>query len=383
MSSKNWPIARSLGRPEGCPDGTAFLIRDTGKINRLLGKTEKLSHIQAGISVPDAIHWFCEGCVSSWCLLSKQQQFAHIRELRSLLSDPLTADQAEALRRIGQGEQSMEEVIDWLRHAPMSREEHRRFMIKRVLSQLGPIGGNPRQGFMLDFQSRGRFQHTFCGQHQIPGGRCPNCNKPFLRLLSLDTKDPRLNLGKVSFPYLHLVYCWTCAIADDFLAYHMEDGGGIKLLYYGRGGTSAERPYPDYPEYFPGHRVELKALSRHQQDMIRVFNTASSLAPVGDEDNLIDPMHQVGGEPYVIESLPDMLCQVCGDAMPLLAAICDNAADSSAMPGYSDFTSFTHDPEIQVIFHYCRKCAVAGGYHIRAWDSMPAAEPKRPPSRVS
>lgn len=322
------------------------------------------------MSVQEALHWFCEGCLSSWSLLGKQQQYAHITELRRLLTEPLTADEAEALRHIGDGQQSMEEVIDWLRHAPLSRAEHRKLFVRRILAGLGPVPGYPTQGYLFDFRGRDSFLHQFCGEHSIPGADCPNCRKPLLRLLSLDTRDSRLMLGRQPFPFLHLFYCWTCEIAFDFFVYRIGKSGEIEKLYFGRGPGRGDWPYPDYPVAFPPRKVHLKPLSRRHQDMLRVFNAAAMLAPVGDEDELIDPRHQVGGEPHSILPFSRMLCQICSQPMPLLATICDNAGGPCAHAGYADHLSFTHNAEIQVMFHFCRPCGVVGAYHTQGWEDM-------------
>jgi hypothetical protein len=341
-----------------------------------VNRFSKLDRISRGISVSEALEFLCDGCSSGWSLLSKQQQYAHIRELRTLLSDPLSAEQAEALRAIAGGAQTMEEVLDWLRHQPMRRSAHRRMLVRRVLSELGPPPGLPAQGFSLDFRGGDRYQHTFCGPHDIAGAGCPNCRKPLLRLLSLDTSDPRLRLGRPGFASLHLLYCWTCAIPSDQLVYRLRPGSAVELLYFGRGRGLADLPYAGYPEYFSGRPVTLRPLSRRRQDLLRVFNAASILAPTPGEERLLEPRHQVGGEPYLIEPLKDVLCQVCSRHMPMLASICDNAAGPAASPGYADTDSFTHNAEIQVIFHYCRRCRVVAAYHLEGWDGFSPVLPE-------
>lgn len=51
----------------------------------------------------------------------------------------------------------------------------------------------------------------FCGQHLINQSVCPNCDKPLLRLLSLNVSN--------LFPHfatdtLHFLFCWTCELAQ-------------------------------------------------------------------------------------------------------------------------------------------------------------------------
>ena len=54
--------------------------------------------------------------------------------------------------------------------------------------------------------------HVFCGPNNIPGAWCPNCDKPLLNILDLDTSDPRLELGTALPSSLPLLCCWTCNV---------------------------------------------------------------------------------------------------------------------------------------------------------------------------
>lgn len=95
------------------------------------------------------------------------------------------------------------------------------------------------QGYFLEIvkpQDDGH-RHAFCGPHLIPGAHCPNCDKPLLRFLSLDTCDPRLGLQHCPFPALPLVYCWTCNIAQEPFLYQVNADGGVQLLQYGDDGV--------------------------------------------------------------------------------------------------------------------------------------------------
>ena len=53
----------------------------------------------------------------------------------------------------------------------------------------------PRSGFVVRFDGDAAHRHEACGAHEIDGAVCPNCAKPMLRMLSLDTADERLQLA--------------------------------------------------------------------------------------------------------------------------------------------------------------------------------------------
>lgn len=213
------------------------------------------------------------------------------------------------------------------------------------------------QGYFVEFihpQDEG-FGHVFCGPHEIPGAWCPNCDKLLLRFLSLDTRDPRLGLQDKPFPFLHLLNCWTCNIAHDPLFYRVNPDGGVSLIKYGMAGVEEDFPYEYYPRHFPGTPIQLVPLTEDEQLTICQINEGI-LEPFDTPFNtsLSCPTHQVGGEPWLVQSDWDcwkMDCPECGEEMPCLASI----GDSNLLP-----RGFTENSYVQFVFSYCPECDVVG-----------------------
>jgi len=213
------------------------------------------------------------------------------------------------------------------------------------------------QGYFVEFihpQDEG-FQHVFCGPHEISDAWCPNCDKPLLRFLSLDTRDPRLRLQDKSFPLLHLLNCWTCKVAQRPFFYRINPDGGVNLLEYGSGFEGPDFPYEDYPQHFPGAPIQLIPLTDEEQQTIYGLNEGI-LEPFDTPFNtrLSCPAHQVGGEPFLIQSDWDcwkLNCPVCRQEMPFLASV----GDSNLLP-----RGFTDNAYVQFGFSYCPTCDVVG-----------------------
>ncbi len=93
--------------------------------------------------------------------------------------------------------------------------------------------GNPEWGYKLNFAPNpSEVSHEFCGPNDIIGALCPNCNKPLLRLLSLDAKDRVLNLDVTRSRVVHLLYCWTCIPFGEF-SYQIKSDGRVQILVGG------------------------------------------------------------------------------------------------------------------------------------------------------
>ena len=78
--------------------------------------------------------------------------------------------------------------------------------------------------------NQARYRHVFCGEHRAPGATWPNCQKPMLRMLSLDCEDQRLGLVELGIPVLDLVFCWTCNLGEVRTAYRLDPSGGTSLI---------------------------------------------------------------------------------------------------------------------------------------------------------
>jgi hypothetical protein len=248
-----------------------------------------------------------------------------------------------------------------------------------------------------DLSASTKFEHWFCGAHDIPGAWCPNCNKPLLRFLDLDALDPRLELPNDGPRHVHLLYCWTCNVTaigtyeydgprrvptDWFVAladgrpetlhrlgdpsesgsapfmYQILASGGVRLLQYARGGVQSAFPYADYPSFFPQAKASLVALDIDAEAAFYAENRQEERGRRFFERHLElhVPRHQVGGEPYLVQKDFNltMRCPLCGKLMPRLAAIGDDCLDERG---------FTGQLFVQVIYHYCPSCAVVGCFN--------------------
>jgi hypothetical protein len=222
--------------------------------------------------------------------------------------------------------------------------------------------GNPEWGYRLNFApSPTAILHDFCGENRIEGAFCPHCQKPLLRLLSLNTKDEVLNIDPAKIPAVHLLYCWTCGIPFDEFCYRMNDDGSVSLLkvllrYPSEFGP--EGPYDGYTGVFGIHQVSLDPVSSEDQQRYK----ASWMADDVDScDWDCEVFHQVGGYPYLYN--PERrCCPGCGMDMPFFASICDNATGNDAFAA-SGNDSFCDNGGVVMIFYFCRLCSVVSAYH--------------------
>jgi hypothetical protein len=221
--------------------------------------------------------------------------------------------------------------------------------------------GNPEWGYKLNFSpTSSEVFHDFCGQHEIDGAVCPNCDKPLLRLLSLYSKDPVLNLDHNRHPSVHLLYCWTCSIPYGEFSYEVNRDGSVKILEIPprqpESEFGPEGLYDGDTGLFPARRVALQPLSDAQQQELKARQ-------VEDAPDDIDAYfgHQIGGYPFIYNP-SKAFCPKCSKEMPGLAAISDCAAgnnDFSDEPG----ETFTGNSGVQMVFHFCRDCSVVSAYH--------------------
>ena len=217
----------------------------------------------------------------------------------------------------------------------------------------------PAQGhfvrFVRDEDEELPYDHTFCGPNRIPGAQCPNCKKPLLRFLSLDARDPRLEFGPNSPRMVPLLYCWRCNISQCTFGYKIWDDGSVGLMSYREGIVSDDFPYSRYPDYFPGVRVTLEAISDLDQKVIRLLNR-NEIKLVGvwkRFEQLEEPTHQVGGEPCLVQPHEHLICPSCCGPMPFLASIGDDSGDGAG---------FTKNSYVQVTYQYCRACRTMACY---------------------
>ncbi len=221
-----------------------------------------------------------------------------------------------------------------------------------------PVYSKLPKGFFITLSdtphSDAEKKHYFCGENNISGAICPNCNKALLILLTVDLTDERLSLSNRFFNKLPLLFCWTCDLARYDFYYKIENEREINILYYKKGNVYDDFPYSNYPNYFPQKYARLEKISKYYQDVISKLN--KDLIKYSEvlriDSKLTSPQHQIGGEPYLLQGeIDDLACPTCNQQMPFLAAICDDNGDQRGFVG-NDY--------VQIIYYYCEKCNVIG-----------------------
>lgn len=218
------------------------------------------------------------------------------------------------------------------------------------------------KGWFVEFgkgkQRKGSPEHLFCGPHDIDGARCPNCEKNLLRFLTLDLTDRRFSGYGINVPVVHLLNCWTCNLAQNPFIYQMQPSGGIEIIKYGRGGQATDFPYGDYPEYFPAIPPKFRQVNPRAQKALTKVNADYSMdyeftLPQNLQDLLV-PMHQIGGEPYLVQKeLRNLSCPACSKPLVFFANLGDKAGDPRG---------FVDNDYVQMIFLVCKHCAILASY---------------------
>lgn len=215
----------------------------------------------------------------------------------------------------------------------------------------------PEQGYFVDYSGKkpGKYNHVFCGPHDVKGTDCPNCKKPLLRFLSLDARDKRLEMADMGLKTVDLLYCWTCDVSGwPPFWYQMKKDGSIKILKYNKSNREKDFPYKKYPDYFPKRPARLVKVTARQQKILRKINSGDFNTACKHPD-LDEPRHQVGGEPYLVQKWLDAYkCIKCNRRMSLIASIADNCVDPRGFAG-NEF--------VQVLYHLCRKCRIIQAHH--------------------
>jgi hypothetical protein len=197
----------------------------------------------------------------------------------------------------------------------------------------------------------GAFRHQFCGKHDIRGAQCPNCHKPLLLILGVNAHDPRVGLDS-SWNCLPLVYCWTCERDEDVFSYQLLDDHEIEIISDFAGEPLEEFPYTDYPESFEEVSVILTELALEDQLAIQALNRGTDDLPFFRlRPWLCDPVHQIGGEPLLMQGIHDFAprCPACSNQMPHFASI----GNSNMSP-----KGFVGSAGVQILFNVCRRCAI-------------------------
>lgn len=206
----------------------------------------------------------------------------------------------------------------------------------------------PREGYTLHFLPEGNAgttTHQFGGRNDIAGAWCPNCKKPLLLLLKLDSTDMRLLLDTCGMPTMPLLFCWTCNVSQSLFSYIVEPPCRITLIEYGEGGCVTDFPYVNYPAEFPRRSFVLEPVPPDEAAALE-----HAMKAPGDwlslPSSLQTPRHQIGGQPLLYTD-DEHVCPVCAEVMPLLGVIGDDAGTPRGIVG---------NPYVQTVFHLCRAC---------------------------
>lgn len=253
-----------------------------------------------------------------------------------------------------------------------------------------PFTQVPRQGYFVEFSDApgsDGFRHTVGGKNELQGAVCLPCKRPLLLMMSLDTRDPRLEIkltqgrlemriseggeiGAAAQPYtsrleertfhdVPLLYCWSCG---DHLDYRLNPAGGVDVLdqsaFHNAPGLCL--PYEPYPRSFPSKHIGLEAVPSHVQEIIRKQNAGTLDKEARWTPGVREALslrHQIGGEPWFLQRdclEGDWKCSLCRGDMPFLASVADETGSKK---------TFHHGAYVQVVFHYCAACQVVNAYH--------------------
>jgi hypothetical protein len=223
--------------------------------------------------------------------------------------------------------------------------------------------GDPEWGYRLNFSpDPASVVHEFCGENRIPGATCPHCEKPLLRLLSLNSTDTALNVDFNQIPEIPLLYCWTCGIPYGEFCYRVNSDRGVTLIKVpprSEDEFGADGPYEGYTGNFPARKVSLQPIGADEQEKHKTFWSTRD-ADSSDWDVDIAG-HQIGGFPFICNPIRSR-CPSCDRDMPLLACICNDATGNDPF-GVQDIDSFVDNGGVQMVFHLCRPCAMIAAYH--------------------
>jgi hypothetical protein len=180
--------------------------------------------------------------------------------------------------------------------------------------------------------------------------------------LSLSAKDSILNVDEGKTPFVHLLYCWTCSIPYGEFSYRINRDGGVNILQIPERQPDLEfgleGPYDGYSGVYPLQKVSLTPMDDHDDAKLAKARKDQEY-DLGDD--LFEPRHQIGGSPFIYN--PQTLrCPTCSKEMPLLASICNDATDNDRWRD-EDSATFVGNGGVQMVFQFCRDCAIVSAYH--------------------
>ena len=214
-----------------------------------------------------------------------------------------------------------------------------------------------QKGFFINYKPAPegtQVENKFCGSHDIEGATCPNCKKPLLRFLTVNSDDKHIDIGKYQYKKIHFMYCWTCNISQREFFYQIIDDNKVSIIQYSKGGVQKDFPYPNYPENFPLGKIDFIEISEEDQRIISKVNSEEiDEFDLPDKDSHLSiPKHQFGGEPCLVQMEFDKInCPKCKSEMQFIVSIADDCIDDRG---------FVENEYVQVLYYYCKDCCMIG-----------------------
>ena len=223
-------------------------------------------------------------------------------------------------------------------------------------------------GYMLDFASRGKYEHKVGGSCAINGATCPNCELPLMLHLRLDLSDERIKIASVCQTLFPLLYCGRCSLSWHPFVYTVIDDKTIKIAKVFRGPRQWAEWYSCVgADYFEERHCDLNPIPVRMQTICDKLNrglaladeevsyfaslTDSYAAPACGGYPIVDVFSQVGGRSFLAQRLDDPQCNVCmsNGVRQTMQFLCSLVND----PKHGIRFSFDG---VQIVYFYCQRC---------------------------
>ncbi|MCP3933362.1 MAG: hypothetical protein GY705_30200 [Bacteroidetes bacterium] len=226
------------------------------------------------------------------------------------------------------------------------------------------------KGFALDFSNVDEFVHYYGGEHSIEDAECPNCNKPLILHLTLDTSDTRLNISNKIFSKMPLVYCMRCSLSWYDFQYQILSNEKVRLIQYYEGETVQDDWDEEIGvESFPKIKFGLKPVPKDVESLYDKLNSGAELTE--DEESeiakftdkyaipevggypIVDISNQIGGRAFLCQQLDDPVCPGCEKDMYFIASLTNDKRNSLKI-------TFNG---VQIVYFYCPDCYLVHVQH--------------------
>jgi hypothetical protein len=219
------------------------------------------------------------------------------------------------------------------------------------------------------------FDHFVGGSHAIRSADCPNCDKPLMQYMSINTADDRLNLGFLGVDRLPLLYCMRCALCWRVFEYYVKSSDAISIVRVHRGERTWDDWYGDgFGDELPKRYFDLYPIPEHIQYLhgrisrgyqptdaeeleISRFTGKVAQPEVGGYP-IVDAINQIGGETFFVQPINTPMCRVCKENgmkrhMSFVASLVND--DRTRL-------RIGHDG-VQVLFFTCCSCGLIHVIH--------------------